>query len=352
MPGDVGERLLDDPVGGPAPPRPGTSWRSPFDRQRRVQAGRCGRVRTRSATWSRPRGGAVVVVVAQRLQGRAQLPGRLAAGLLDRQQRRGTCSPRLRATWTATSACTLMIEIWWVSESCSSRAMRSRSSSARRRAVSSRVRSASSARRSACRSASPAAPAAISQASLERAPGLGERLAGVVEAGGEGGQREEGQHGRARPHGDHPVSGADGGVHREQERDGGDVVTGRLVAHRAQAGDGQDGDRRAAAGGQRPGRRSPAGRGRPGRGGVPARPPDRPVTSSVAATPTAITQSVTTARPALMSAPQPDVTRGRLLRGDDRPGYRGRGVFRGSRRVGGSSKCPRPHDDRERVRRR
>ncbi|MER6504179.1 DUF6223 family protein [Streptomyces sp. NPDC001455] len=36
-----------------------------------------------------------------------------------------------------------MTEIWWVSESCSSRAIRSRSSSARRREVSSRVRSAS-----------------------------------------------------------------------------------------------------------------------------------------------------------------------------------------------------------------
>ena len=87
-----------------------------------------------------------------------------------------------------------MIEIWWVSESCSSRAMCSRSSSARRRAVSSRVRSASSARRSACRSASPAAPAAISQASSRALAGLRERLARTAVRGDQGRERESGQH--------------------------------------------------------------------------------------------------------------------------------------------------------------
>ena len=60
-------------------------------------------------------------------------------------------SPFLRARWAATPACTLITEMLWVSESCSSRAIRSRSSTARRRATSSRVRSASSARLSTSR---------------------------------------------------------------------------------------------------------------------------------------------------------------------------------------------------------
>ena len=55
-------------------------------------------------------------------------------------------SPFFRARCVATPACTLITEMLWVSESCSSRAIRSRSSTARRRATSSRVRSASSAR--------------------------------------------------------------------------------------------------------------------------------------------------------------------------------------------------------------
>ena len=63
-----------------------------------------------------------------------------------------------------------MIEMLWVSESCSSLAMRSRSSPARRRAASSRVRSASAARCSAssryawrCRVTIAATPAATNQ---------------------------------------------------------------------------------------------------------------------------------------------------------------------------------------------
>jgi len=49
----------------------------------------------------------------------------------------------LRARCAATPACTLTTEMLWVSESCSSRAIRSRSSAATRWAIASRVRSAS-----------------------------------------------------------------------------------------------------------------------------------------------------------------------------------------------------------------
>ena len=66
----------------------------------------------------------------------------------------GISSPRLRARCTATPAWTWMTEMLCVRESCSSRAMRSRSSMALRRAASSLVRSASSARCSTSRTCS------------------------------------------------------------------------------------------------------------------------------------------------------------------------------------------------------
>jgi len=66
----------------------------------------------------------------------------------------GTSSPRLRARCTATPAWTWITEMLCVRESCSSRAMRRRSSIALRRAASSLVRSASSARCSTSRTCS------------------------------------------------------------------------------------------------------------------------------------------------------------------------------------------------------
>ncbi|CAL9654401.1 hypothetical protein SUDANB21_06755 [Streptomyces sp. enrichment culture] len=83
MPADVGERFLNDPVGGTAH-RGRYGVRLPRDREGGLQAGapepfhEAGDVV--EAVW---RGG---VVVAQRLQGRPQLPAGLPAGLLDREQ--------------------------------------------------------------------------------------------------------------------------------------------------------------------------------------------------------------------------------------------------------------------------
>ncbi len=55
-------------------------------------------------------------------------------------------SGRVLMTCEATPACTLTSAMWWATTSCSSRAIRIRSSATRRRASSSRVRSARSAR--------------------------------------------------------------------------------------------------------------------------------------------------------------------------------------------------------------
>ena len=102
----------------------------------------------------------------QHLEGRPQFADRLAARLLDGDESLGHLLAPLSGEMNATPDCTLITDMLWVSESCSSRAIRSRSSPARRRAVSSRVRSASTARSAArtaasrCRDTSAVTPAA------------------------------------------------------------------------------------------------------------------------------------------------------------------------------------------------
>lgn len=78
-------------------------------------------------------------------------------------------------TCEATPACTLTSAMWWATTSCSSRAMRSRSSATRRLASSSRVRSARTAHSSIAamkarrlRTASPTAAAMPVQAKMPR----------------------------------------------------------------------------------------------------------------------------------------------------------------------------------------
>lgn len=86
---------------------------------------------------------------------------------------------------------------------------------------------------------------------LECAPGLRECLAGVVQARGQGRDGQRGQHGHAHRHRDDAVSRPHGRVHREEERDGSHIEPCRLVPHRAEPGDGEDGNRSPAARGQR-----------------------------------------------------------------------------------------------------
>lgn len=91
---------------------------------------------------------------------------------------------------------------------------------------------------------------------LEGAAGARERLARVVQARGEGRERERGEHGDAHRDRDGAVPGPHRGVDREQVRDGGNVEARGLIARRAQPGDDKHGDRRPAARGER----QPAGR--------------------------------------------------------------------------------------------
>jgi hypothetical protein len=80
---------------------------------------------------------------------------------------------------------------------------------------------------------------------LEDIPGVGERLAqGPVRAGGQDRQRENGQHDHRTRHRDDAVARTHRGVHREEVGDGGNVEADRLVAHGAQSGGGEHGDRR------------------------------------------------------------------------------------------------------------
>ena len=146
---DVGERLLHDPVGGQvdgrgqrrAALRGATSTGSPARRKRSTSSvSRPGRAPARSAPRGRPD-------CAQQAARGAQLVQRGAAGLADVAQRLlGLVGAAVHDVARPTPACTLISAMWWATTSCSSRAMRSRSSATRRRASSSRVRSARSAR--------------------------------------------------------------------------------------------------------------------------------------------------------------------------------------------------------------
>ncbi len=140
VPRHVGERLLHDPVGGQVHARrQRAGWAGDLDLHR--QPGAAARA-TRSSSWPRPGAGergASSSSWRRTPEHRSQLDQGFLAGLLDGRQRRagplGLSSIRCRAA----PACTLMREMLWASTSCSSRAMRRRSSLVRRLASSSRL---------------------------------------------------------------------------------------------------------------------------------------------------------------------------------------------------------------------
>ena len=157
---DVGQRLLDDAVGGQvdaggqavgdaSPRRPALAVDA-LDPHVEAGAARAvdQAVEVGQAGGGGQRGG---LALAQQVEHRAQLAEGLLAGVLDGGERRadlaalpsGCSSTRC----SATPACTLMSEMLWASTSCSSRAMRSRSSLARRRASSARTAARSSSSR-------------------------------------------------------------------------------------------------------------------------------------------------------------------------------------------------------------
>ncbi len=288
MTGDVGEGFLHDAVGGAAH-RDRHVGPLTVDRQRRVQAGHPGPSHQFREFVEPGCGGGAVG--AQCLQGRAQFPGRLTAGLADGRE-------RLRHRLAAPAGqvhgdlCLHLDDRYLVGEGIVQFPSDVQPLLVgARRAVSSRVRSASSARRSACRSASPAAPAR-----LEGVTGPRQGLAdGQSRRQSQGRERKSDKHRDPRGDRDRAVPRAYGRVDREQERDGGHLDTGRLVAHRAHPGDDQHRDRcpstrdQGQAAGHQPG---VAEKVLPGGGRV----ADSAAISSTAVTPTAIVQSLTAAR--------------------------------------------------------
>lgn len=223
-----------------------------LDRQRRVQAGRPSPFHQLRDVVEPTRRGRVVV--AQRLQGRAQFPGRLTTGLQDRQQgRRHLFAPFAghvdgdfglhlddrdlvgeRIVQLPRDVQPLLV------------------GAAPRGLLPGPLRFLRPPLGLPQRLTGGTGGAGRDQpGDLEGASGLRERLARVVQARGQGGEGESGQHDHARRHRDGAVPRPYGGVHREQVRDSGHVETGRLVTHRAHPGDGQDENRRPAACGQR-----------------------------------------------------------------------------------------------------
>lgn len=239
MTGDVGERLLNDPVDGPVH-RSRHIVSLSFDRQRRIQADGTGpfhQFRDVVETTRRGR-----LVVAQRPQGRAQLPSRLTSGSLDRQQ-------SLRHLFaTPAGHVDGDFGLHLDDRDLMGERIVQLPRDVQPFLVGTAPRGLLTGALGLVRP-----PLGLPQR-LTRGPGrdqpgdlqgtarLRERLARVVQARGQGSQGERGQHGHARHHGDAAVSLPYGRVHREQERDGGHIETGRLVPHRAQPGGGQDGN--------------------------------------------------------------------------------------------------------------
>ena len=146
----VGDRLLQDPVGGAVHrARQRRRWRGHLERRRRARR----RAPSRRARRSAPRPGVRHPPVVDRRAAPRGWPASPAApgswSARSSSSASRARSGRLSSTCAVTPAWTLMMAMACATVSWTSRAIRSRSSSTRARASSSRVRSASSARSSA-----------------------------------------------------------------------------------------------------------------------------------------------------------------------------------------------------------
>ena len=128
VPAHVGQRLLHDPVrrpvhlGGQRPRLAGPRVPSPAARPRRSSSARpvqAGRRRARRLL--------VAPAAARRATERTSRSASALAGLIAVSASRA-CSGRLSSRCSPTPACTLISDRWWPRTSCSSRAIRSRSS--------------------------------------------------------------------------------------------------------------------------------------------------------------------------------------------------------------------------------
>ena len=246
MPGDIGKRLLNDSVGGPVHRgRHVTSLSLDVS----VASNPVVRARSTSSGMSSSPLLPAVPIVAQRLQGCAQFPGRLTTGLPDRQQ--GLRHLLTSLTGHVDGGLGLHLD---------DRDLVGERIVQFARDVQPLLVGA------APRGLLPGAlglvrpPLGLSQrltrgtgrdqpGKLKGASGLRERLTRVVERG-QGSERERREHGHRGCHREHAVPRPHGGVHRDEERDGGHIETEGLISQCAQSGDGQHDDRCPAVRGQ------------------------------------------------------------------------------------------------------
>lgn len=248
MPGDVGQRLLNDPVGGPAHRGRQVGPRS-LDRQRRRKA-RAVRLlhQLRDVVEPAGRGG---VVITQRLQGGAQFPGRLTSGFLDGQQGLGHLftSP----TSDVNGDLGLHLDdrdlvgerIMQLPRDVQPLLIRTAPRGLLPGALGFVRPSLGLPQRL------PRGECGDQPGNLEDVAGLCQRLARRPVVEDQGSELKSDQHGHGRRHGDGSVPGPHRAVHRDQVRDGEHVKAGRLIPHRTQPGNDQDGQRSAATRGQR-----------------------------------------------------------------------------------------------------
>lgn len=248
MAGDVGQRLLNDPVGGPAH-RGRHIGPLSLDGQRRLQTGAAGPFHQLGDVVEPT--GRCGVVVAQRLKGRAQFASRLTSGFLDRQQgvRHLLAAPTGQVNGNfglhlddrdlvGERIMQLTCDVQPFLIGPASRGLLTGALGFVRPPLG-------------LPHSLPCGKGGDQPGQLQDAAGSSERLAHGPVAENQCRQVQSDQHGHGRRHRDGTVPGPHRAVDRDQVRHGEHIETGRLIPHRAQPGDGQDNKRSPAERGQR-----------------------------------------------------------------------------------------------------